>query len=82
IVKGGGVVEQLARVRSAAFDKTGTLTQGQPTLVDVRPVDGFEAGDLLQLAASAEQYSSHVLADSIRRAAVERGIDLLAAEEA
>lgn len=69
-------------MRSAAFDKTGTLTQGQPTLVDVRPVDGFEAGDLLQLAASAEQYSSHVLADSIRRAAVERGIDLLAAEEA
>ncbi|HBS74152.1 MAG TPA: heavy metal translocating P-type ATPase, partial [Microbacterium sp.] len=64
------------------FDKTGTLTQGQPTLVDVRPVGGFEAGELLQLAASAEQYSSHVLADSIRRAAVERGIDLLAAEEA
>ena len=82
IMKGGGVVEQLARVQSAAFDKTGTLTQGQPTLVDVRPVGGFEAGELLQLAASAEQYSSHVLADSIRRAAVERGIDLLAAEEA
>ncbi|WP_454295468.1 heavy metal translocating P-type ATPase [Salana multivorans] len=82
IVKGGGVIEQLARVRSAAFDKTGTLTQGQPTLVDVRPAGGFEAGELLQLAASAEQYSSHVLADSIRRAAVERGIDLLTAEEA
>lgn len=82
IMKDGGVVEQLARVRSAAFDKTGTLTLGQPTLVDVRPSGSFEAGELLQLAASAEQYSSHVLADSIRRAAVERGIDLLAAEEA
>lgn len=82
IVKGGAVIEQLARVRSAAFDKTGTLTQGRPDLVDIRPAGDFTTDRLLLLAASAEQYSSHVLADGIRRAAVDRGLELLAADEA
>jgi len=82
IVKGGAVVEQLARVRSAAFDKTGTLTQGRPRLVEVRPEAGFEVNELLRLAASAEQYSSHVLADGIRSAAADRGIPLTAAAHA
>ena len=66
IIKGGAVIEQLARVRSAAFDKTGTLTQGRPDLVDVRAAAGFDADEVLRLAASAEQYSSHVLAEGIR----------------
>lgn len=82
IIKGGAVIEQLARVRSAAFDKTGTLTQGRPDLVAVRPAPGFDADDVLALAASAEQYSSHVLADGIRRAARERGLGVAAATEA
>ena len=82
IMKDGVVVEQLARLRSAAFDKTGTLTQGRPEVVGVRPAGGFAARELLQLAASAEQYSSHVFAAGVRRAAAERGLDLLAAEHA
>lgn len=82
IIKGGAIVEQLARVRSAAFDKTGTITQGRPELVDVRPTETIDAGQLLLLAASAEQYSSHVLADGIRRAALDRGVELLTADEA
>ncbi|WP_200331257.1 heavy metal translocating P-type ATPase [Leucobacter sp. L43] len=82
IMKGGAVIEQIARVRSAAFDKTGTLTQGRPQLVDVRPTVGFERAELLRLAASAEQYSTHVLADAIRRAARERGLNLSPADEA
>ncbi|WP_194410994.1 heavy metal translocating P-type ATPase [Microbacterium cremeum] len=82
IVKGGAVIEQLARVRSAAFDKTGTLTEGQPDLVDVRAAPGFEADDVLALAASAEQYSTHVLAAGIRRAADGRGLSLLPVHDA
>ena len=82
IVKGGSVIEQLARVTSAAFDKTGTLTQGHPVLVDVVVANGFTGDDVLALAASAEQYSSHVLADGIRRAARDRGLDLRPASEA
>ncbi|MGQ2916369.1 heavy metal translocating P-type ATPase [Microbacterium aurantiacum] len=82
IIKGGAVVEQLARVRTAAFDKTGTLTRGHPTVVEVRAADGWTPDDVLRLAASAEQYSTHVLADGIRRAAEERGLPLSAATAA
>ena len=82
IIKGGAVIEQLARIRSVAFDKTGTLTEGRPDLVAVRPAPGVDERELLRLAAGAEQYSSHVLADGIRRAAAERGIELPRAEEA
>ncbi|WP_400996012.1 heavy metal translocating P-type ATPase [Agromyces sp. GXQ0307] len=76
IVKGGGVLEQLARARTAVFDKTGTLTHGSPELVAVRPEAGFGADELLGLVASAEQYSSHVLAESMIDAATARGIRL------
>lgn len=82
IVKGGAVIERLARVRSAAFDKTGTLTEGQPDLVEVRAAPGFDPDDVLALAASAEQYSTHVLAAEIRRAADSRGLPLLPVGEA
>ncbi|WP_353807294.1 heavy metal translocating P-type ATPase [Agromyces sp. SYSU T00194] len=76
IVKGGGVLEQLARARTAVFDKTGTLTHGSPELVAVRPEAGFDADELLGLVASAEQYSSHVLAASMIDAARARGLRL------
>jgi heavy metal translocating P-type ATPase len=85
IVKGGAVLELLARVRTAAFDKTGTLTRGRPELVAVRPERGFDAEELLTLTASAEQYSSHALAASVVEAAAAQGVDLLpgsGAEEA
>ncbi|MBO0981840.1 heavy metal translocating P-type ATPase [Microbacterium sp. SD291] len=82
IVKSGAVIEQIARIRSAAFDKTGTLTRGRPELIDIRPVDDFGEEELLRLAASAEQYSTHVLADGIRRAAEARGLVLLPADSA
>ncbi|HEY9357385.1 MAG TPA: heavy metal translocating P-type ATPase, partial [Arthrobacter sp.] len=81
IIKNGGTLEQLARVRTAVFDKTGTLTHGRPTLHGIRvsqAAPGLMTGDrLLQLAASAEQYSSHVLASSVMEAARHRGLDLL-----
>jgi heavy metal-(Cd/Co/Hg/Pb/Zn)-translocating P-type ATPase len=82
IIKGGAVIEQLARVRSAAFDKTGTLTQGRPDLVEVRAAAGFDGDEVLRLAASAEQYSSHVLAEGIRRAADDRGLRIEGATDA
>ena len=82
IMKSGAVIEQIARVRSIAFDKTGTLTEGRPDLVDIRPAHGFTSDEVLLLAASAEQYSSHVLAEGIRRAAISRDLQLLTTDEA
>ncbi|HRO30053.1 MULTISPECIES: heavy metal translocating P-type ATPase [Micrococcaceae] len=88
IVKSGGIIEALGSVRTVAFDKTGTLTYGRPELLETRPagaVDGaarLSEKELLRLAGSAEQYSVHVLADSIRRAAEDRGLSLITASEA
>ncbi len=74
IVKGGGTLEQLSHARTVAFDKTGTLTHGDPTVVDVRPSNGFSEDEVFSLVASAETYSSHVLAAAIVDAATERGL--------
>ncbi|WP_353987347.1 heavy metal translocating P-type ATPase [Ruicaihuangia caeni] len=84
VVKNAGTLERLARARTVAFDKTGTLTHGRPEVVSIRPAPGTGLGDaeLLRLVASAEQYSSHVLAESLMRAANERGLTLIAAESA
>ena len=82
IVKGGTTLEALARAKSIAFDKTGTLTHGHPEVVAIRPAAGVEENELLLLTASAEQYSSHVLADGILRTAAERKLELLTTERA
>ena len=82
IVKGGGTLEQLARVRSAAFDKTGTLTTGRPQLDRIVAAPGFTEDRVLQLAAAAEVYSSHVLAAAVVGTARDRGLGVLAVAEA
>ncbi|MEO7546097.1 MAG: heavy metal translocating P-type ATPase [Terrimesophilobacter sp.] len=79
IVKGGGTLEQLSRARTVAFDKTGTLTYGNPTVVHIRPTGTFSEDELFALVASAETYSSHVLATSIVDDARERGLTLTSA---
>ncbi|MGD9510920.1 MAG: heavy metal translocating P-type ATPase [Geminicoccaceae bacterium] len=76
LVKGGGALETLARARTVMLDKTGTLTTGVARLTDIEAHDGLGADRLLALAASLEQMSPHVLADSITRAARERGLAL------
>jgi heavy metal translocating P-type ATPase len=82
IVKGGAALETIARARSVAFDKTGTLTSGSPTVDRIVYEPGFDEHTLLRLAASAEQYSSHVLASSVIARAGEAGIELLTTSQA
>ncbi|WP_460998428.1 heavy metal translocating P-type ATPase [Trueperella pyogenes] len=67
IVKNAGTIEQIAKIRSVAFDKTGTLTRGLPQITNI--VAEADADELLQIAASAEKYSSHPLARAIVEAA-------------
>jgi heavy metal translocating P-type ATPase len=82
IIKDAGTLERLAAVRAVAFDKTGTLTYGRPELLAVHAVPPWGEDDVLRLTASAEQYSSHVLATSVRQAAAARGLPLSPATEA
>lgn len=81
IVKNGGTLERLARIRTAVFDKTGTLTHGTPEISRLLPADGVGATELLVLAASAEQYSPHALAKSVVAGAHSRGLALHAGQD-
>ncbi len=74
IVKGGGVIEQLGSARTVLFDKTGTLTRGAVQIERVVPIGRVTEDELLTLAASVEQYSVHVTAVAVVRAARERGL--------
>ncbi len=81
LVKGGKVLEVLAKADVLLVDKTGTLTLGEPQIVEVLPENGFSVEDVLHLAASAERYSEHVYGEAIRSAAKERGISLALPED-
>ncbi|WP_082510099.1 MULTISPECIES: heavy metal translocating P-type ATPase [unclassified Rhizobium] len=80
LVKNGGMLEMLARIRTAILDKTGTLTHGQATVIDVVTAPGFSADQVLQAAASLDQASGHVVAAALVHAANGRGM-LLAKPE-
>jgi heavy metal translocating P-type ATPase len=69
VVKGGQTLEKLARCRVLLLDKTGTLTIGQPEVADVLSAGSLPGPEVLRLAASLDQASSHVLASAIVRAA-------------
>jgi Zn2+/Cd2+-exporting ATPase len=68
LIKGGGPLENLGRLRAIAFDKTGTLTEGKPQLVDVVPYLGVDKLELLRIAIAVESLSDHPLAAAVVRA--------------
>lgn len=77
LVKGGRYLESLAKADVLLLDKTGTLTLGRPRITDVVPLTpDVDASALLSIAASAERYSEHPLAESVRAAAAARGLAL------
>lgn len=80
LVKGGAVIEMLARTETVAFDKTGTLTLGEPVVTDVVALDGNEAG-LIAQAATIENESSHPLARAIVNHANKAGVTPLPGSE-
>ena len=81
LVKGGGALETIGRVRTVAFDKTGTLTEGRPRVTDVLALSGSER-ILLGLAAAVENGSSHPLGRAIVERAAADGIALRPARDA
>lgn len=80
LIKGGKHLESLARADVLLLDKTGTLTLGKPQITDILPREGLTANELLTLAASAERYSEHPLAEAVRDKAREGGLRLLEPE--
>jgi heavy metal translocating P-type ATPase len=77
VVKGGAVLERLAKCTTLLIDKTGTLTSGRPEVAAVIPAGSLPAEEILRLAASLDQVSGHVLAAAVVRAAQARGCRLI-----
>lgn len=67
LVKGGNYLEQLAKAEIIVFDKTGTLTQGTFSVAEIC-TESLPAERLLELAATAESYSSHPISLSLQAA--------------
>ncbi len=76
IVRGGGALETLGRATTLVLDKTGTVTSGQPRGTDIVVAPGRSQAEILSLAASADQFSSHVLAKAIVVEAKSRNVPL------
>ena len=67
LVKGSNYLEALAHSKIVVFDKTGTLTKGNFEVEKIVPTTG-SSEQLLEIAAWAESYSSHPIAQSLQKA--------------
>jgi Cu2+-exporting ATPase len=69
-------LEAAREIDVVVFDKTGTLTEGRFGVVSQKTTDGWKEDDALALAAAIEGDSEHLIAQAVRRAAQERGLQL------
>ncbi len=81
LIKGGKYLEALSRADVLLLDKTGTLTFGRPRITDIIPLADLSEREILTLAASAERYSEHPLAEAVRTRAKDQNVILLDIEE-
>ena len=81
LFRNAAAIENLRKVDTLIVDKTGTLTEGHPIFDRAVPASGFEANEVLRLAASLDQGSEHPLANAIVQAARERGLKLDKSED-
>ena len=73
LIKGGDIMENLAKIDTVVFDKTGTLTRGRPEVTDIHTFAGDE-NELLRLVAEAEMISEHHLGQTIVKEAKTRNL--------
>ncbi len=81
IIKNPAVLEQIEKCQTLIFDKTGTLTYGRPKVTEILCAPEFRRENVLQLVASAEQYSKHPLATAIVTAARQEQLQLLPVDQ-
>lgn len=76
LIKGGKAIEALGRVYSLVIDKTGTLTDGRARVVSLNVRDLLAPDELLRLAASLDQASKHIIAQTLVSEARDRKLRL------
>jgi Cd2+/Zn2+-exporting ATPase len=80
LIKKVADLELAGRITAMVFDKTGTLTTGQLYVTKLTPANGVEAGELLKVAASAEQMSKHPAARALQLVAKDANLVLSTAD--
>jgi P-type Cu+ transporter len=78
LVRDVDTLQRASRVDSVVFDKTGTLTQGRPQVVSMQSAASSGHDEMLRLAASVEQASTHPLSVAIVQHAKQRRLSLSA----
>ncbi|MCX8087314.1 MAG: heavy metal translocating P-type ATPase [Rhodocyclaceae bacterium] len=80
LIKNAEALERAEKIDLLVVDKTGTLTEGQPQVIGVKVGAGKTAEEVLRLAASLEQGSTHPLAAALVAEAKRRGLELVTPE--
>ncbi|MDF9759663.1 Cd2+/Zn2+-exporting ATPase [Peribacillus simplex] len=73
LIKGGTFLEKAGAITAIAFDKTGTLTEGKPKVTEIKTLH-VTKDELLSIALTLEDYSTHPIAKAIVGYANEKGI--------
>lgn len=76
LIKGGDALERMAKIHCLVIDKTGTITHGRAKIVAINTTAGHAPEDVLRLAASLDQASNHVVAQTIVATATARTFPL------
>jgi Cu+-exporting ATPase len=75
LIRNATALENAGRLKTLIVDKTGTLTEGKPEVTDVLAAPGAARAELLRVAASLEQGSTHPLARAVLAAAQAEGVE-------
>jgi Cu2+-exporting ATPase len=82
LIRGGDILEKASQLNRIVFDKTGTLTTGEPQVTDcIALTSELSADQLLQIAATVESGTRHPLGIAIARAAAQKNLDNLVADD-
>ena len=82
LIKGSTYVEEMRGVKAVIFDKTGTLTEGKLVLSEVEVLDEkYSKDEIVKIAGSLENQSSHPIAQAIVNCALENNISFEEIEE-
>jgi heavy metal translocating P-type ATPase len=80
LMRTGEAFQAYRLVTHVVLDKTGTLTEGRPLVREIMPIESTEE-ELLGVAAAAESFSEHPLAQAVVNAARDRQVTLPKVED-
>ncbi len=81
LVKDAAALERAHHLAVLVLDKTGTLTEGLPTLTDLLPASGIEPSQLLAIAASLTQHSTHPLSMALTAHARAKNVEFISVND-